>query len=312
MEVYSGDKTYIFVSYAHADAKIVVPIIDRLQYLGFRLWYDKGIEAGTEWPQNIAEHIANSACVMVFMSPNSSESRNCRNEINLAAELKKEMFIVHLEEFELPLGLRLQLNLSQAIYKTRFLCEDDFYRELTSANIIQVYRGIANNDIGITETKNIKKKAAIKEGLYNIRNAYSGLLLNVFAGRDRDGTKVTVWKKDNSSDQEFYIYANDDGLYLLKYAISSQGRVVDVNRGQTIANPIEKGCVIDIWCSDDLEAQLFNIIDCGQGEYIFELASKPGHIISPPGKTSSEINGTQLILEIYKGEKYQRWNVNKM
>lgn len=28
------------------------------------------------------------------------------------------------------------------------------------AKIIQVYRGIANNDIGITGTKNIKKKAA--------------------------------------------------------------------------------------------------------------------------------------------------------
>lgn len=312
MKVYSGDKTYIFVSYAHADAKIVIPIIDRLQYLGFRLWYDKGIEAGTEWPQNIAEHIANSACVMVFMSPNSSESRNCRNEINLAAELKKEMFIVHLEEFELPLGLRLQLNLSQAIYKTRFLCEDDFYKELTSANIIQAYREIKNNDIGITETKNIGRKADIKEGLYNIRNAYSGLLLNVYAGQGHNGTKVTVWGEDNSSDQEFYIYANNDGLYMLKYGISSRGRVVDVNRGKTIANSIETGCVINIWCSDDSEAQLFNIIDCGQDEYIFELASKPGHVISPPGKTSSEINGTQLILDIYKGEKYQRWNVNKM
>lgn len=233
---------------------------------------------------------------MVFMSPNSSESRNCRNEINLAAELKKEMFIVHLEEFELPLGLRLQLNLSQAIYKTRFLCEDDFYKELMSANIIQAYREIKNNGIGTTRTKNIEKKADIKEGLYKIRNAYSGLLLNVYAGQDHNGTKVTVWEEDNSYDQEFYIYTNNNGLYLLKYAISLQGCVVDVNRGKTMANSIERGCVIDIWHSDDSEAQLFNIIDCRQDEYIFELASKPGHIISPPGMISSGMNGTQLIL----------------
>lgn len=140
MEVYSGEKPYIFVSYAHNDASIVVPIIEKLQTDGFRIWYDKGIEAGTEWPQNIAEHLADAACIMIFMSHNSANSHNCRNEINLASELKKEMFIIHLEDFEMSLGLRLQLNLSQAIYKNRSLNDDAFYAELKRAKIIQFYR----------------------------------------------------------------------------------------------------------------------------------------------------------------------------
>ena len=27
---------------------------------GFRIWYDEGIEAGTEWPEYIAEHLENA------------------------------------------------------------------------------------------------------------------------------------------------------------------------------------------------------------------------------------------------------------
>lgn len=48
MEVYSGNEPYIFVSYAHKDSQIVVPILEQMQSAGFRFWYDKGIEAGTE------------------------------------------------------------------------------------------------------------------------------------------------------------------------------------------------------------------------------------------------------------------------
>lgn len=307
MKVYSGNKSYIFISYAHADAKMVIQIIKKMQNTGFRLWYDEGIEAGTEWPQNIAEHIANASCVMVFMSSNSSESHNCRNEINLASELRKEMFIVHLEDFELSLGLRLQLNLSQAIYKTRFLNDDDFYTELINAKIIQPYREHENTDIKTVTTELNCEKTDIKEGLYKIYNAHSGLLLNVYAGVDRDGTSVTLWEEDNSRDQEFYICSDNKGQYEIKYAASSKERVIDVNRGQSIENAIERGDMIDIWSPNDPSAQIFNIITCEQGECMFELAKKPGYVVSPLSKNSSEINGARLILDLNMAEKYQKW-----
>jgi hypothetical protein len=111
-----------------------------MQKSGFRVWYDSGIEVGTEWPQYIAEHLAEASCVMMFMSPNMAESHNCRNEINLASELKKEMLVVHLKDFEPPLGLKLLLNLSQAIYKPRFKKDADFLEELGKATILQKYK----------------------------------------------------------------------------------------------------------------------------------------------------------------------------
>ena len=52
--VYEGSEPYIFVSYAHKDAAMVMPLITGLQDRGFRVWFDAGIEAGTEWPEYIA------------------------------------------------------------------------------------------------------------------------------------------------------------------------------------------------------------------------------------------------------------------
>ena len=46
---YKGDQPYIFISYAHKDSNIVLPIIARLQQDGYRVWYDEGIALGSSW-----------------------------------------------------------------------------------------------------------------------------------------------------------------------------------------------------------------------------------------------------------------------
>ena len=57
LRAYEGREPYIFISYAHKDMAKVLPIIEGLAEKGFRIWYDAGIEAGTEWPEYIAEHL---------------------------------------------------------------------------------------------------------------------------------------------------------------------------------------------------------------------------------------------------------------
>ena len=56
---YRGEEAYIFVSYAHKDSYRVWPIVARLQLDGYRVWYDEGIDPGTEWDENIASHVKN-------------------------------------------------------------------------------------------------------------------------------------------------------------------------------------------------------------------------------------------------------------
>ena len=53
---YEGTQPYIFVSYAHKNDAAVLEIIGTLQSRGFRVWYDEGIEAGSEFAS------ANSGC----------------------------------------------------------------------------------------------------------------------------------------------------------------------------------------------------------------------------------------------------------
>lgn len=55
---YEGTQPYIFVSYAHKNDAAVLEIIGALQSRGFRVWYDEGIEAGSEWPESIASHLS--------------------------------------------------------------------------------------------------------------------------------------------------------------------------------------------------------------------------------------------------------------
>ena len=135
--VYQGNDHYIFISYAHADSDRVLPVAEALQNSGFRVWYDSGIEAGTEWPEYIEERLANSKVVLVFMTPAAVESRNCRNEINFALELKKEILVVYLEETTLLKGMRLQLNSTQSMFRAHHRSEETFLKALLEARVLQ-------------------------------------------------------------------------------------------------------------------------------------------------------------------------------
>ncbi len=135
--VYNGNENYIFISYSHKDSQRVLPIVEALSNNGFRVWYDSGIEAGTEWPEYIEDRLSNAHTVLVFMSPSAVESRNCRNEINFALELKKEMLVVYLEDTTLLKGMRLQLNSTQSMFKKNHNTEESFINALLEAKVLQ-------------------------------------------------------------------------------------------------------------------------------------------------------------------------------
>lgn len=114
---YVGKEPYIFVSYSHKDAGIVYPELLALRQFGFRIWYDEGIEPGKEWSENIARAIEQCTTFIVYISQNSVNSRNVRDEINFALEKKVEFLAIHLEETILPAGLQLRMGSVQAILK---------------------------------------------------------------------------------------------------------------------------------------------------------------------------------------------------
>ncbi len=139
-EPYEGDEKYIFISYAHVDGDRVAPILENLNEAGFRIWYDEGIEWGTEWPEEIACHIRNCCVCMPFHSKASTVSQNCKNEVNYALKRKKSILSVYLEEVELSDGMDMQLSSFQSTFPYQYDDMSEFYERLTRTEVIRECR----------------------------------------------------------------------------------------------------------------------------------------------------------------------------
>lgn len=130
---YNGSEPYIFVSYAHKDSEAVYRTIEKLTSLGYRIWYDEGIKPGVEWPENIAIHLDQCSLFMMFISPNSMDSANCRREINFALSRSKKFLCIVLEKTEIPLGMELQLSSQQSIFRYKYNSEEAYIYKICSA-----------------------------------------------------------------------------------------------------------------------------------------------------------------------------------
>ena len=122
-EAYEGEDPYLFISYSHQDAHFVYPEITQLRDAGYNIWYDEGVAASNEWPEEIANAVLGCSVFVCFISPRATDSINCRNEINLALNEKKPFLAIHLEETDLPPGLRLRMGDLQAILKDKIPAE---------------------------------------------------------------------------------------------------------------------------------------------------------------------------------------------
>ena len=127
---YKGNEKYIFVSYSHRNTAHVLKIIRHLQNDGYRVWYDEGIDPGTEWDENIASHVEDCFCFIAFLSKEYLESSNCKDELNFARELDKPRLLIYLESIELPGGLHMRLSRLQAIHMYKYADEDIFFEKL--------------------------------------------------------------------------------------------------------------------------------------------------------------------------------------
>lgn len=133
---YEGTLPYLFVSYAHKDDAAVLEIISTLQSRGFRVWYDEGIEAGSEWPESIASHLERAQLVLAFLSPAYLRSDNCRKEMHYALTKKKPVINVYLEQTELSPGMEMQIGNLFALMKYTYPSEEYFYDKLFSAELL--------------------------------------------------------------------------------------------------------------------------------------------------------------------------------
>jgi dienelactone hydrolase len=114
---YGGEDSYVFVCYAHDDAKVVYPEIQWLHENGVNVWYDEGITPGEEFPERLGNAILGASLVLFYISPRSVDSRHCRNEVFFSLDRNTPVLALHIEETELPPGLALSTGTVQAIMR---------------------------------------------------------------------------------------------------------------------------------------------------------------------------------------------------
>lgn len=148
-EAYNGEEPYLFVSYSHQDAHLVYPEIIQLRDAGHNIWYDEGVAASNEWPEEIANAVLGCSVFLCFISPRATDSINCRNEINLALNEKKPFLAIHLEETELPPGLRLRMGDLQAILKSKIPAQR--YLSKVTTTLDQLLGRKAKANLGASE-----------------------------------------------------------------------------------------------------------------------------------------------------------------
>lgn len=102
MQVYEGNEKYIFISYAHKDSAVVLPIVEELLRRGYRIWLDTGLEAGAEYIFQLEKRLEGAHCVLAFNSERLLASRVCANEIAVAYANNTPVVLAHLEPVYLP------------------------------------------------------------------------------------------------------------------------------------------------------------------------------------------------------------------
>jgi TIR domain len=82
----------IFISYSHQDSDYVNKLEEDLKEKGFEVWVDRQIRYGTQWSEEIEDHLDVCAAFIVVLSENSRKSRWVQNEVSYAQEIKKPIF----------------------------------------------------------------------------------------------------------------------------------------------------------------------------------------------------------------------------
>src|SRR5690348_8865194 len=75
---------HLFASYSSKDSIIVEKVLAELRHNDLEIWIDtRHIGPGKRWDHTIRETIVNSKAVLYFVSPNSEQSKNVANELDI-------------------------------------------------------------------------------------------------------------------------------------------------------------------------------------------------------------------------------------
>lgn len=114
----------MFVCYAHDEREIVLEQIDWLRSQGFEVWFDEAIEVGSRWSEDLARAVDGCAVFLYFLSPRSTSSRYCLDEVHFALECGRPIVPVEIAPVTLTPGLKLSIGGTHRIFMHRMPTQD--------------------------------------------------------------------------------------------------------------------------------------------------------------------------------------------
>jgi hypothetical protein len=98
-----SQSTNVFVSYSHADASLVAPVVKLLRVNKSLVFQDiDGIQPGKRWRSEIAKGLTESDLVVVFWCDHSNRSEEVSTEWKAAIDQKKDVLPLLLDATPLP------------------------------------------------------------------------------------------------------------------------------------------------------------------------------------------------------------------
>ena len=87
---------FYFVSYSHKDYKKVLIDIINFKKSGIKVWYDRGLEVGKSWREDVFRKISSFACkgVISYITHSSDKSDACAREIMVSIKYKKSLLFI--------------------------------------------------------------------------------------------------------------------------------------------------------------------------------------------------------------------------
>ena len=96
----------IFISYKREDLALAKVLADHLQKEGWSVWWDHEIPSGKDYDIVIEKELENCKCAIVLWTPVSIQSRNVKDEANVALH-KNKLLPVIVGNVQPPLGFRM-------------------------------------------------------------------------------------------------------------------------------------------------------------------------------------------------------------
>lgn len=110
---------YVFVCYAHDEREVVLEQIAWLRSQGFEVWFDEALEVGSRWSEDLARAVDGCAVFLYFLSPRSTSSRYCLDEVHFALECGRPIVPVEIAPVTLTPGLKLSIGGTHRIFMHR-------------------------------------------------------------------------------------------------------------------------------------------------------------------------------------------------